>query len=380
MRDVDRTRGWHCTLAVVAATTAGMACDVPKHRAAVSPGTIAGVPYVDGDPLPTPPPRAALASAQWVVIATDDPALPSSVVKPTPAMLSHFIETHGGTIDVRTVTKLRRLAFGRVAPPPEAVEVDREALAELGFSPPAERVWLLGPDGPCHARVTTPMVGRYEGPGEVLELSWQLEGCPPAPWAPVGALTETLVPDLAWAPSRVVVDTGLDPAQSWGHPLRNWVDTPSWTGEPPTAHRVIVHDVPDAWPTPVTIWYGYLRSDPDAPDDPCRTTESLAATHGWWNGRALKRFDAVPKPHGWPRLLGALLQDEATEALVYADGLDLAIAIPPTPPPPAPENAPMETQDFEWGPDVWTRVALRTGHYARAQWDTARFTWTGCSS
>jgi hypothetical protein len=377
MSTIGRATRWLWPIALV---HHGIGCDVPKHRAAVPPNIVAGVPYVDSDPLPQPPPRAVLAAARWVVIATDNPNVLQPVAKPTPAMTSHTIETHGGTMDVRTVTKLRRLAFGRVAPPPEAVEVDATALAELGFAAPADRVWLFGPDGPCHARVTTPMIGRYDGDGEVLEVSWRLEGCLPAAWAPVGVLTDTLVPDLKWASAQTVVDSDFDPMMGWTHPLGSMVDVPTWDAEPPTVHHVIVQEVPDAQPTPLTILYGYARLDPEVSDDPCLATESVAATHGWYDGRTLARFVPVPQPHDVPQLLGAVVQDNSTEALVYADGLDIAVAIVPTPPPPALENAPMETAPLQWGPDTWTHVTVSTGHYAASQWDDARVSLVGCVS
>src|SRR5690606_529187 len=145
----------------------------------------------------------------------------------------------------------------------------------------------------------------------------------------------------------------------WDHPLAPAIEEPSLAdGEPADAYAVQVLEVLGPRPAPVEVLYAHLRYDPEVPDDPCPVEEAVATTHGFWNGQGLRRFEAVSEPVDVPVLLGAIVQGEAVEALVYADGPNAAIAVPPTPPPPDPENAPQQTAEFEWGPPTWTRLAV----------------------
>lgn len=344
--------------------TMASGCDAPK-RSPNRRGLVLGVPYIDTDPLPEPPPRAALAAADWLPLSTGGDRSPDPVTKPHLAVVGDRVETYGGDLAPKIIVALRRLAFGRLPPPPDAVDVDAAALAALGFDPPAPHVWIFGPEGPCRARVTTPMVGRYDGPaGEVLEVSWRLEGCLGRAWAPIGALVEMLPPDLKWVVATPVLAAEVDPRGGWTHPLAAFSAEPEDSGEPPAAHAVTVLEVLGARPAPVEVLYAHLRPDPEAPGDPCRTDASVRATHGWWDGQVLKPFEPVLDPFDVPVLLGAILQDDATEALLYANGPDTLVAVPPTPPAPEPENAPEEMAEREWGPPTWTHIVLPTDRVA----------------
>jgi hypothetical protein len=357
-------------LAFASCLVAAVGCD--KQHAGVLP--IAGVPFLDTDPLPQPPPRAALASAQWVSVSTGHAIRPEPVAKRHPAMVAALVETHGGTHDVRTVVRLRRLAFGRLPPPAEAVEVDVDALAEIGFVRPGWNVWLFGVEGQCRANVTVPMVGVAEGPGEVLEVSWRLEGCLDLPWAPVGVLAEQLPRDLQLIWAQPVVEMELDPAVGWSHPLSGAIDRPTLpSGEPPDREVIYALQVIGPNPSPIAVLVSHLRYDPDDPDDPCPIEEAVAATHGFWDDRRLARFEPALDAIDVPVLLGAIVQGEAVEALVYADGPDALVAVPPTPPPPEPENAPQQMAEFEWGPPTWTRTHIAAGLWAPDQLDAMRW-------
>jgi hypothetical protein len=345
-------------------------CD--KNNAGILP--MAGVPYLDTDPLPRPPPRATLSSTPWVPVSTGHGLTPDPVAKTYhPSAVTNLVETHGGTHGVRTVVQLRRLAFGRLPPPANAVEVDPDALANLGFERPGPNVWLFGAEGPCRANVTVPMVGVYDGAGEILEISWKLEGCLDLPWAPVGVVAEVLPPALQWIAAQPVVTLELDPATDWRHPLAAVVDQPATEGQPIDAHAVYALQVVGPRPSPIEVVITHLRYDQEVPEDPCPVEELVAATHGFWNDRGLQRIDPVFDPVDVPILLGAIASGENVEALVYRDGPNVAVAVPPTPPPPEAEDAPQQMAEFEWGPATWTRVVVETGRYDAAQLDAMRW-------
>ncbi|MBV1858093.1 MAG: hypothetical protein KUG77_06745, partial [Nannocystaceae bacterium] len=96
------------------------------------------------------PAKRALADGKvWLV---DDGVTPlgTAVRKPGLAMVVHFID------DSRPVlyNRLHRLAYhGRGAKFGEAFPVDAEDLVEYGVDPPADSVWVFGPQGPCSATV-----------------------------------------------------------------------------------------------------------------------------------------------------------------------------------------------------------------------------------
>jgi hypothetical protein len=357
-------------IALTALVTTGGACD--KQAAGTLP--VAGIPYLDTDPLPRPPPRAAFAAARWVPVSTGHGSIPEMLTRAAPSAIGAIVETHGGTHGVRTVVGLRRLAFGRLPPPEHAVEVDPAALAKLGFEPPGPHVWLFGTEGPCRANVTVPMVGAYQGAGEILEVSWRLEGCLDLPWAPVGVVAETLPPHLQWTTAQPVFTLELGPEVEWSHPFAPLVDTPPPTeGGPVDLQGIQALEVVGPIPAPVQISRANMRHDPEVPEDLCPIEETTATTHGFWDGSAMNRFVPIVDPVDVPILLGSIVSGDEVEALVYRDGPNVAIAVPPTPPPPEPENAPQQMAEFEWGPPQWTRFVVPTGRYSAAQLDAMRW-------
>ncbi|MFV8749956.1 hypothetical protein ACNOYE_05365 [Nannocystaceae bacterium ST9] len=109
---------------------------------------------------------------------------------------------------------------------PALLDIDAQTLAAAGVVPPARTIWLVGPSGPCAARLGEPKLAIYAPAWPVLEVSWtlaleQAPGCvmeDPREWAPLALLADSLPPELRYVaaqPGKAENDVDL---ATWDNP------------------------------------------------------------------------------------------------------------------------------------------------------------------
>ncbi len=95
---------------------------------------------------------------------------------------------------------------------PVVLRIDPRTVLAAGFEPPRGPVWLIGPQGPCQARIGEPRVSVTGAGWTALEISWLLaldgsdSGCTiesPSGWAPVAILADHLPAELRYVSARI---------------------------------------------------------------------------------------------------------------------------------------------------------------------------------
>ncbi len=308
--------------------------------------------------------RRALGDARFVFIGgvteTDpsDHALPQMLVTEGPVLIAHHIESVGPSTS--TWQRLRRLAFGRVEPSVEAVTVPAAEVEALDLRPPTTRVWLVGPQGTCQATVGDAVIGRYRGEHEILAVGYRLEGCPQQPWAQIGIVADTIPVDFRWVPADPSVESVFPHGQSWDDPLAAVIEPPAWSHPAePALDQVRMREIPGASPRVIQLQHAWLASPPDDPERPwCEIDVAWSRADGWYNERWLDPIPWDPDAVG-PFMLGAFLNGEQVDAVIYDDRFDGLVVVPP---------GPLDDMD---DPESWRQVFVPTGRHAEdtlAQW------------
>lgn len=342
-------------------------CDRPATTALGDPTSVTEesglIPHV-----PVIAAKKALAEGEVVFVDDGASVLATAVRKPTLAVVVDFVD------EVKPIryNKLHRLAYSGHAPRlGEAMPVDPEDLAELGFQAPFEGVWVFGPGGPCRATVGEPYVGRASTQQRTLEISYALTGCEAEAFAPVGSTALSVPPNLAWVPVDATADDRFAPSQGWDHPLAMFAGGPS--AESP-AHTFIAHArvVPGLQPTPAQALVTGLWGEPET----C-SAEVHALTTGLWDDAGFETFDVdwlVPEDP--PLLVGALAQRGEPQALVFDDGLDALFAVMPaeTIDPEGPQPVAPTDAELNPGPTTWTVRTAARGRWTELDRAAARFT------
>lgn len=340
------------------------ACTQVGSATAVNPAF--SVPYPVGDPVPNPPVRALLARSPWVVVDPGDDA--AGLHRPVPKSMPHVL---GSVLDVpsdpATTLQLHRMAWGSKRAGWDPVPLDPVELQPLGIVAPAEHVWLFGPEGPCRARVGQPRLSVYAGAGDVYEISWELQGCTGVGWAPVGLLAEQVPADVRWVAAETLAELELQPQERWEHPLEDLVDHPKWD-VPPDGRIVWARSILELTPSPTQVLSSVWAAGPE--QAPCQQAEETVVTHGLWDEVAFEPVDPLPDPERVVVLLGAIAQGDRPEAIVFADGLEGWVAVPPAPTQQELQEADREQEaddaarGIDPGPRQWTSIPLETGTYA----------------
>lgn len=280
----------------------------PRRTAPPSDQGVLGVPYLVGDAVEDPPVRAVLSRSPWVFISLapvrDGTSAP---IRDVPAVLGATLDPVSSGLDF---LKVRRLAFGKPRPPLGAsARVEADELRSLGWTPPADHVWLFGPEGSCRGRTGRDVV--IEAPDDqTLLLHWTVDGCMGSNWAPVGSLSEALPVELRYevvAPSREETQT-IEARKSTEEGT-----SPAWTREL-GGHRLSV----------------IQEFQSDTSLDDCASTPPALS---WWDGNRLEPIEFERDLDGGV-LVGAIVQPSTDEvsALVFSDLDRLRVAVPPTAP------------------------------------------------
>ena len=129
-----------------------------------------------------------------------------------PAALDPLVDLMLGSEDER----LERFEDGI-----DTLEVDLDAakLEELGVTPPAEQLWLVGPQGPCRARVGAPSFGWTSWGEDTVELRWRLilddrPGCELSAdpgWSQIAIVAAQLPAELRYRPAEIAAAQRIDP-------------------------------------------------------------------------------------------------------------------------------------------------------------------------
>jgi hypothetical protein len=326
----------------------------------VTPGDfVPAVPYLM---VQSPPPdvRASLAQARWSVVRLGAPsavALPEPVAAPAPSILGHSI----AHIDLtqRRWWALLEATFGSRRPDRATTSVvDPDALRRVGLEPPSPSVWLVGPQGPCHARVARPWAALYDGPrSEVLEVSYLLDHCADQAWAPVATTAETLPEDLRWIPAVSTEEIDLLGDPTWDDPRAAGLPAPAAAPPPEAARRTItIRAVPGLALAPVQILDSWRT---ESTDDACASI-STTATFGWSQEGSWEIDDPVDDFEHPPVLLGVLAIGDEAHAVVFREGAWAWVAVLPAASAPG-EDADGEEEPLDLTPGEWTRVELATG-------------------
>jgi len=303
--------------------------------------------------------RQALVDARFVLIEAapapepGDHTLPAHLGASGPVLVAHHVEPIGTAIP--QWTELRRLAFGRVPPTPEAVPVAAAELEALDLRPPAETVWLVGPRGTCRAAVGPPLVAAYAVAGrdqEILAVGYRLEGCPAQPWAPVGIVADAIPVDFRWVPAETSTDVVLPLGRPWDDPLAAVLEDPAWDYESePTVARAHVREIPGASPRVLQVHLTWMSARPEsAPLAWCEVDAAWTRADGWYNDRWIDPVPWSPDAVG-PFMLGAFLNGPQVDAVIYDDQLDGLVLVPP---------GPLDDLD---DPAAWRQVFVPTGVY-----------------
>ena len=310
------------------------------------------VPYIVGDPVPNPPIRAALARTPWLPVHTSPPAL-----------TGHYVRRADNSA---LYDQLRREVWGLKHPRVELDEIDPNELEQLRIRPPTTHVWLIGPEGPCRATLGQPRVAAHPTVGGVIEVRYDLEGCVPAAWAPVGSLVEQMPADVRWEPAEMVTEVDLPPAQQWDHPFANAVPWPDESERAADRMNVVARAVRGLDPVPgqtliTAVW--------THPDDACLDAETTVVGHVLSGQGGVEVQDPLPGLDTVPELLGAVVQENHPEALVYSDRVDLFVAVPPA----SPEDRPDLPPEVDRGPQTWTQFTVDLGPSTDAELDEATY-------
>ncbi len=315
------------------------------------PGTLLGtasrqtkspmnVPYIVGDPVPNPPVRAAFARTPWVAIST----APLSVT-------GHFVDA---AVNHVVHDAIRREVWGLKRPKLGFEEIDPAELEALRLMPPATHVWLFGPEGPCRATVGAPSVAGHPTVGGVIVVRYALDGCPDAAWAPVGSLADSIPADVRWVAAETVAEETLVADGDWEHPFAPATSWPPAPERIPDETYVVARAVRGLDPLPgQTIATSIWRHA----DDECLDVESTAVGHLLLRTTGAEAQTPLPEVETVAELLGAVVQGQSAEALVYGDRIDLFVAVPPA----SPEDRPDLPPEIDRGPETWTSFAIDTG-------------------
>lgn len=323
-----------------------VACDQPSTVSVAigEPATKPPEPGIAATMVSAPAKRVLADGEAWLV---DDGVSPlgTAVRKPGLAMVVHFVD------DSRPIlyNRLHRLTYhGHTAKFGEAFPVDAYDLEELGLEAPAEAVWTFGPLGPCSATVGQPYVGRPSVSVRVFEVSYALETCGgEGRWAPFASTSPLMPKGVLWRDARVSDDAAYDRGEAWQHPIAPLVEPP----DSPTAEAFVAHARwVDLQPQPAQALVTAV--------EPSSQGECGAETHhatlGWWREDA---FESIEAP--WldaadpPLLVGAIGWGSDPAALVFDDGLDGMLAVPPA-------------EDEASGPPQWVVRPLVAGRWSEA--------------
>ncbi|MEM7156002.1 MAG: hypothetical protein AAF799_24330 [Myxococcota bacterium] len=339
-----------------------LACEPPgataPSRVPVRPDAVLNVPYPVSEPERIEGAgRKTLSEAQFVFISLGAPpderdhALPERVASEGPMLLAH----HFGPVGTHATAwqELRRLAFGRGIPPRgQAQPVPAEEVEALGLQAPASSVWLVGPDGSCRAEVGEPLVGVYDGPEDTVAVGYRLEGCSGRRWAQVGIISDGIPVDFRWVPAELSSEQILAYGSEWDDPLPTLVDPPAWShAMTPGFDQVRVHEIPDVSPRVLQLHRAWTSEHPDRTERAwCEIEAAWSHTEGWYNGRWIDPVPWVPDATD-PFLLGAFVNGEQVDAVLYDDRFDGLVVVPPGP------------LDDMNDASAWTQVFVPTGHY-----------------
>lgn len=357
-----RTRPW--ALLVVAGLGAAAACEPGGTRAPSrvpgDTGFVPGVPYplVDAERIEGAG-RAVLAQATFVQIGLGGPpddrdhALPELVAwdGEGPLLVAHHVEPIGPAVG--TWQQLRRLAFGRELPEPgRAAPVDAAELEALGLRPPAGVVWLVGPRGSCRAEVGAPVVAALDATEGPVTVSYVLDGCAGRQWAQIGILADALPVDFRWVPAVAWPEVVIPRGHRWDDPLAPLLDRPAWShAEEPGVELIRVREIPGTSPRVLQVHRAWLSESPQAHDGPwCELPVAWSSTDGWDHGTWIDAVSFSADAVG-PFLLGAFVNGEQVDALVYDDRLDGLVVVPP---------GPLDEMD---DPAAWHNAFVVTGRH-----------------
>jgi hypothetical protein len=310
----------------------------------VKPGLT--VPYIVGDPVPDLPVRAAFARTPWLAVNVAPLSVPGAFIDAAENNVVH--------------DKVRREVWGLKRPGVEFEAIDPAELEALRIHPPASQVWLVGPEGPCRATVGSPSVAGHPTVGGVIEVRYPLEGCPEAAWAPVGSLVESMPADVRWIAVETVAELDLGVGEQWEHPF---APAAAWPDESErTADRVaiVARAVRGLDPLPgQTLVTAVWRHE----DDECLDVEHTAVGHLLLRSAGAEPQTPLPEVEAVVELLGAVAQGESPEALVFTDGIDLHVAIPPA----SPGDRPDLPAEIDRGPTTWTAFTIDSGPRTEAE-------------
>jgi hypothetical protein len=334
----------------------GLGCD--RGPQSVVPGSpITNVPYIAVNQVADPPVRATLARSPWIVLRlgrSGELDLPEPVDAPAVSVLGRSI----AHIDIteRRWDALMSLAFGTKRPKwLTATPVDPAALRELKILPPAQWVWLTGPEGSCQAKVGRPWFALYGGErGDVLEVSYELLGCEGGPWAPVGSLADQLPKDLTFVFAEPGEITDLPADTPWDDPLAEFAVPPNPIGGSRKIIRTLT--VPTEAPSPTEVLQAELVVD----DKGACINTSTRATFGWWDEEVFSVDEPVVDHETTPLLAGAFVRDGEAHALLFREGVWAWVAIPPSEPIDVTDVPVDEPPPADPGPPEWTRIELAT--------------------
>jgi hypothetical protein len=355
----------HLAIALFAATVAAVGCAPGGQRRA---GRLP--PRAKERRLPSEVPTEpivlsnTLARARWVVVTTapkiDEP-LPERLAKEAPAVVSHILDAHDGAqITPKDLAELRRLAFGRRAPPEgSSVRVPAEELIEEGWDPPARSVWMIGPQGPCMGAIGDGFVGTYDD-RRFLEIAWEVTGCAPSEWAQVGLVVDDPLPStLRWVAAQTLVRSDLEHGKPWDHALAEHVPAPYIRDpqRPPQRDLVRVRAVPGTVPMATQILAAHQWWLEPAFDDHtgapigdlqerCVAEESRAQARGNWGEDGFLPYgNELHVGQSFPVLVGAFVEGETVRVLVWRVGIEGSVTVP----------APSEGGELGW---IETRLRL----------------------
>lgn len=336
------------------------------------------VPYVVGDVVPDLPVKATFARTGWVLIDDGSSTFRTGLEKPGMSVVGRFVDDSN---PVR-YNQLHRLAFdGHAIPFGVAKAVDADDLEDLDITPPAEWVWLFGPEGPCRATVGAPVVGRAYRDVRVLEVSYVLEGCQLAGrrWAPVASVADSMPADVTWTEATVTEPAQFLESERWNHPLADYTARPVAEDQTlPTRYVGQARIVGGLQPLPAQAVVTGVWEDPS---DACEDRELHDVVLGWWDRRGIAPLGLpFSEEAGTPLLVGALVQAGDPQALLFARELDALLAVVPASPPEAEDDESIEPSTeagLDPGPQKWTVHDLATGAWTDAEQRAADYTTLG---
>jgi hypothetical protein len=193
--------------------------------------------------------------------------------------------------------------------------------AEYGLSAPDMPLWLIGPEGPCRARLGKPMLGRHnwtETP-EVVELSWQLilddprSGCElhdPEQWSQIAVFAESLPSGLRFVVAEQRADGRVE-LESWSSPFAELVRQAVANSEAASTGRVDevwVREVIVPGTDFIELNVAIIRRE----HDPCEDWQENRVLVGRWQEGKLE--SVLGDLESWERdnsnLHGAVMLDE----------------------------------------------------------------------